>query len=379
MANGRYQPSYGNPAGMLQQGEVFHSRPVRDPVQTAKDLVFKYNRNPKAYTDEQAEKIAFIAARLGIPFKAESKALQKFFFDAIDNLTFGALPDDARPVSRGETVFGPTRSEKIAEKASLLGYLGPGVAGAKIGGKLAKKVVGGLPSKFGGGKLRQAIDQSFGPGYAGGAGPGALSRGVQGAGMGAGAFALTDILEDPAGAAGRALQGAAVGGALGALIPSMGAMRFHGYDHTKTKGFPQLGTGARQATRPAPAGTPQVGTGTPFPQLGAASSTANRSAGLGPVRSGGRQARFDPDTRGLISQPRTQYIFPDGRTALIDSRVSAQSMGVGTRFRVGQVTKGADEIQQVFLEYAPKFRPGFTEAPFRQGSEQLDLFSILQR
>ena len=72
-----------------------------DPVQRAKQIVFGYNENPKDYTDEQAEQIALVAAQLGLPFRPESKALQKFFFDLVDNMAFGALPDDMRPTSRG--------------------------------------------------------------------------------------------------------------------------------------------------------------------------------------------------------------------------------------------------------------------------------------
>ena len=101
------------------------------PVQQDKQLVFSYNNNPKDYSDEQAEQIAAIAARMGLPFRSESKALQKFFFDLVDNATFGLLPDDQRPVSRGQNIYGETKSEKLAGNLSLLGLVVPGAAGAK--------------------------------------------------------------------------------------------------------------------------------------------------------------------------------------------------------------------------------------------------------
>lgn len=41
--------------------------------------VFKYNANPNKFTDNEAESIAKVAQMLGLPFKPESKALQKFF------------------------------------------------------------------------------------------------------------------------------------------------------------------------------------------------------------------------------------------------------------------------------------------------------------
>ena len=101
-----------------------------DPVRQAKQLVFGYNENPENFTDEQAERIAHVAARLGLPFRPESKALKKFFFDLVDNMTFGALPDDMRPVSRGEKIYGETKGEKLASNLAVLGLLAPGAAGA---------------------------------------------------------------------------------------------------------------------------------------------------------------------------------------------------------------------------------------------------------
>ena len=52
-----------------------------NPLDRAKYLVYQYNEDPKKYTDSEAEKIALIAAKMGLPFKPESKAIKKFFFD----------------------------------------------------------------------------------------------------------------------------------------------------------------------------------------------------------------------------------------------------------------------------------------------------------
>ena len=118
-----------------------------DPVQRAKQIVFGYNENPKDYTDEQAEQIALVAAQLGLPFRPESKALQKFFFDLVDNMAFGALPDDMRPTSRGESVFGETKTERAASALSLLGLALPGAVGASVARTGARALAKRLPQK----------------------------------------------------------------------------------------------------------------------------------------------------------------------------------------------------------------------------------------
>ena len=226
MANG-YQPSYGNPAQMYQRGQTSLSRPTRNPVQSAKDMVFKYNRDPKKYTDQQAERIAFVAARLGLPFKGESKALQKFFFDLVDNIAFGALPEGMRPVSRGESVYGETGAEKIAGVASLLGYAVPGALGAKLGTRALSAGMQRIPGRAGA-AMRRGMDASAGAGGMTAAGrpvsPGILNRMVTGGAAGAGALALSDIVEDPFGAPSRALTGAVLGGAVGGLAAGVGKL-----------------------------------------------------------------------------------------------------------------------------------------------------------
>ena len=170
-----------------------------DPVQQAKQLVFSYNNNPKDYSDEQAEQVAAIAAKMGLPFRSESKALQKFFFDLIDNATFGLLPDDQRPVSRGQNIYGETKSEKLAGNLALLGLAVPGAVGAKAGAMGARAVMKRLPSK-----TKQILGRAD-----------RTSKAIMGGASGAGSLAAMDLLEDPMGAPERAFSGAALGGMLG--------------------------------------------------------------------------------------------------------------------------------------------------------------------
>ena len=170
-----------------------------NPVDRAKQMVFGYNENPENFTDEQAERIAHIAAKLGLPFRPESKALKKFFFDLVDNMTFGALPDDMRPVSRGQSVYGETKGEKTSSNLALLGLLVPGAAGAKVGAAGARALTKRLPTK-----TQQILSRSN-----------RASSALQGAGALGGATAAMDLLEDPMGAPERAFAGAALGGMLG--------------------------------------------------------------------------------------------------------------------------------------------------------------------
>jgi hypothetical protein len=169
-----------------------------DPVQRAKQIVFGYNENPKEYTDTQAEQIAMIAAQLGLPFRPESKALQKFFFDLADNLAFGALPNEMRPTSRGESVFGETKKERAAGALSLLGLALPGAVGASVARTGAKALAKRLPQK-----TQDALKRIN------------TNRSLEFAVSGAGGLGAVDILEDPAGTPDRALAGALLGGGLG--------------------------------------------------------------------------------------------------------------------------------------------------------------------
>ena len=170
-----------------------------NPLDRAKYLVYQYNEDPKKYTDSEAEKIALIAAKMGLPFKPESKAIKKFFFDLVDNLAFGALPEDWRPKSRGESVFGETKAEKVAGLLSLAGLAVPFAAGAKLGTAVVKAGLKKLPRKTK--EIIGASDRAL---------QGALQAGRVGGGM-----ALMNLLEDPAGVPSRLASGALLGGALG--------------------------------------------------------------------------------------------------------------------------------------------------------------------
>ena len=101
------------------------------------NLIHEYNLNPQRYSDEEAEVIATLARAIGVDFRRESKAGRKGLFDLIDTAALGMVPNEWRPTSRGESVFGETAGERFAGGAgSLLGLLG--------GGALAYKGARGL-------------------------------------------------------------------------------------------------------------------------------------------------------------------------------------------------------------------------------------------
>jgi len=189
-----------------------------NPLDRAKYLVYQYNEDPKKYTDSEAEKIALIAAKMGLPFKPESKAIKKFFFDLVDNLAFGALPEEWRPESRGESVFGETKAEKVAGLLSLAGLAVPFAAGASLGFKGAKAGLSKLPKKTK--DIIGASDKRL--------------QSVLQAGRVGGGMALMNLLEDPAGVPSRLASGALLGGALGGagLLKSA---------YSLPKGFPAAG------------------------------------------------------------------------------------------------------------------------------------------
>jgi len=288
-------------------------------------MVFKYNRDPKKYTDQQAERIAFVAAKLGLPFKGESKALQKFFFDLVDNIAFGALPEGMRPVSRGESVYGETGAEKIAGVASLLGYAVPGTIGARLGTRALSAGMQRIPGRAGA-AMRRGMDRSAMAGGLTAAGrpisPGILNRMVTGGAAGAGALALSDIVEDPFGAPSRALTGAAFGGALGAA-GWLGKGTATTFNEPLAPGPTLLAREAGQR------GIPQQ------------AASVSRSG----VRSTADQAAFGAGARGGA----TQYIYPDGR-----SMTTMRPEAIGAEFRVGSIIENPGQVRKIFLEYAPR-------------------------
>jgi len=98
-------------------------------------LINDYNQSPDRYSDEEAEAIAMMAKQLGSHFKKESKPIRKLAYGLAEGATFGLLPDNFKPTSRGETVYGESTIDNIAGGLGMLGGIATGVGGAFKAGK----------------------------------------------------------------------------------------------------------------------------------------------------------------------------------------------------------------------------------------------------
>ena len=110
------------------------------------ELNRRYNEDPRSFTDQEAEMIAGLSNQFGLEFQRESKPLQKGAFDFADIAAFGLLPNEWRPTTRGETVYGETGRDRLAGGVGSLGGLlgAAGVAkGLWKGGKAAYAARGG--------------------------------------------------------------------------------------------------------------------------------------------------------------------------------------------------------------------------------------------
>jgi|TARA_R100001530_G_scaffold125542_1_gene94118 hypothetical protein len=106
------------------------------------NLIHEYNLNPQRYSDEEAEVIATLARAIGVDFRRESKAGRKGLFDLIDTAALGMVPNEWRPTSRGESVFGETGMEKFTGGAGSLLGLATGIGGAY---KIGRGIMGQAP------------------------------------------------------------------------------------------------------------------------------------------------------------------------------------------------------------------------------------------
>ena len=115
-------------------------------------LINDYNNSPDKYSDQEAEAIALMAQQIGGHFKRSSKPIRKLAFEVADTAAFGFLPDEWRPTTRGESVYGESAIDKIASGAGMLGGLALGIGGLAKGYKAATTV-----SKAGHTPLQKAI------------------------------------------------------------------------------------------------------------------------------------------------------------------------------------------------------------------------------
>ena len=115
----------------------------------AVELVNRYNADPRSFTDQEAEMIAQIAQAIGMPFPRENKPIRKGLFDLADIGSWGLLPNEWRPTSRGETAFGETGLDKFAGGAGTVAGLPlaalTGVGAGMAAGNFARGARGLMP------------------------------------------------------------------------------------------------------------------------------------------------------------------------------------------------------------------------------------------
>ena len=121
----------------------------------ARELVDRYNEDPRKFTDQEAEQVASIAGSTRLEFKRESRPFSKAAFDFADISTFGLMPNEWRPTSRGESVYGETMADKVfGGVGSVGGLFGAAGVGSQAfrGGKAAwNRFRGGGGAATGGG------------------------------------------------------------------------------------------------------------------------------------------------------------------------------------------------------------------------------------
>jgi len=121
------------------------------------ELNQRYNDDPRSFTDEEAEMIAGLSKQFGLDFQRTSRPLAKGAFDFADIASFGLLPNEWRPASRGDLAYGETGLDKFAGGVGSVGGLlgAAGVAkGLFRGGKAAYGALrggGGATAAGGGG------------------------------------------------------------------------------------------------------------------------------------------------------------------------------------------------------------------------------------
>ena len=98
----------------------------------ATQLINRYHQNPKAFSEDQAERLALMAFTMNIPFRPETKKLGKFVFELANTATLGLTPNSWRPRRVAEHLYGETEGENIAAGlGTLMGLAVPLGGGIK--------------------------------------------------------------------------------------------------------------------------------------------------------------------------------------------------------------------------------------------------------
>ena len=117
------------------------------------EMIKRYNSGEIELSEREKEMLAMQASQMGLDFQVESKPLRKGLFDLVDTAAFGMVPNEWRPRSAGQDIYGETGADKFAGGVgSALGLLGG--AGAAVKGAQA------LKGSMTGGKLATAVSNA---------------------------------------------------------------------------------------------------------------------------------------------------------------------------------------------------------------------------
>jgi hypothetical protein len=99
-----------------------------------RNMVERWNAGDLKITDEQANKLARLAAEYGYDFDSESNPLGKGLFDFADTTLLGLLPNDWRPTTVGEEWHGESFGDRAAGTVGTVGGLFTGLGLIMFGG-----------------------------------------------------------------------------------------------------------------------------------------------------------------------------------------------------------------------------------------------------
>ena len=124
------------------------------------EMLRRHNTGEIELNDIEAERLAMKAKSMGERFDVESRPLAKGAFDMADMAVFGLLPNEWRPTSQGQNIFGESAIDRVAGGAGSLLGLGTGIYG---GVKASKAGWGALKKIF----ARKKADDIAGSVYKG--------------------------------------------------------------------------------------------------------------------------------------------------------------------------------------------------------------------
>ena len=127
------------------------------------EMLSRHNSGKLKLTDQEANLLAMQAQRLGEDFRVESKPISKGLFDAVDMATFGLLPNQWRPTSQGQDVFGESGLDRFAGGVGSVAGLATGIGGAVKGLGMAGRAItarGGIKGAVASAKEAQSVKRA---------------------------------------------------------------------------------------------------------------------------------------------------------------------------------------------------------------------------